>query len=216
MQALIVFVYWGKKNCTVVYFVGVEVKKSKDSVNEREGVGDREEGERVERRRERNMSAIVCGKRSSIFEDNLSPPVSKRIRCSSSSPVRFSPPHTATTTALSASSSFDLIHHLTTIFPHMDHKVIGSVCFDLLFFLFYHVGLDEKWEIRIGYFQFGSNLLPFLCFLIFFDWWSLFWVFLIRVWFDLVFWFINYVTCYRIFDISWKLFYFLFVFNNKK
>ncbi|CAK9141277.1 unnamed protein product, partial [Ilex paraguariensis] len=35
------------------------------------------------------MSAIVCGKRSSFFEDD---PVSKRIRCSSSSPVRFSPP----------------------------------------------------------------------------------------------------------------------------
>ncbi|XP_065616691.1 uncharacterized protein LOC111988519 isoform X2 [Quercus suber] len=69
------------------------------------------------------MSAIVCGKRSSIFEDNLSPPVSKRIRCSSSSPVRFSPPTTATTT-LSSSSSFDLIHHLTAIFPHMDQKLL--------------------------------------------------------------------------------------------
>lgn len=151
MQALIVFVYWGKKNCTVVYFGGVEVKKSKDSVNEREGVGDREEGERVERRRERNMSAIVCGKRSSIFEDNISPPVSKRIRCSSSSPVRFSPPTTATTTLSSSSTSFDLIHHLTTIFPHMDHKVIGSVCFDLLFFYFIMWGWmrNEKYELGI-------------------------------------------------------------------
>jgi len=70
------------------------------------------------------MSAIVCGKRSSIFEDNLSPPVSKRIRCSSSSPVRFSPSTTATTTLSSSSTSFDLIHHLTTIFPHMDHKLL--------------------------------------------------------------------------------------------
>lgn len=147
MQALIVFVYWGKKNCTVVYFGGVEVKKSKDSVNEREGVGDREEGERVERRRERNMSAIVCGKRSSIFEDNLSPPVSKRIRCSSSSPVRFSPPHTATTTALSASSSFDLIHHLTAIFPHMDHKVLDR-CVLIYFLFFFFLSCGVGWEMR--------------------------------------------------------------------
>ena len=130
--------------------MGVEVKKSKDSVNEREGVGDREEGERVERRRERNMSAIVCGKRSSIFEDNLSPPVSKRIRCSSSSPVRFSPPHTATTTALSASSSFDLIHHLTAIFPHMDHKVLyRCVLIYFLFSIMWGLMRNEKYELGI-------------------------------------------------------------------
>ena len=126
------------------------MKKSKDSVNEREGVGDREEGERVERRRERNMSAIVCGKRSSIFEDNLSPPVSKRIRCSSSSPVRFSPPHTATTTALSASSSFDLIHHLTAIFPHMDHKVLyRCVLIYFLFSIMWGLMRNEKYELGI-------------------------------------------------------------------
>ena len=111
-----------------------------------------EKREREQRRRERNMSAIVCGKRSSIFEDNISPPVSKRIRCSSSSPVRFSPPTTATTTLSSSSTSFDLIHHLTTIFPHMDHKVIGSVCFDLLFFFYFIMWgwmSNEKYELGI-------------------------------------------------------------------
>jgi len=74
------------------------------------------------------MSAIVCGKRS-IFEDNLaaSPPVSKRIRCSSSSPVRFSPPRPA---AFNHQSSFaspsppHFIQHLRALFPHMDNKLL--------------------------------------------------------------------------------------------
>lgn len=61
------------------------------------------------------MSAIVCGKRSSIFEEIPSPSSSssKRIRCSSSSsPVRFS------------GSPLFLIDRLIAIFPHMDIKLI--------------------------------------------------------------------------------------------
>ncbi|KAB1208995.1 hypothetical protein CJ030_MR6G022963 [Morella rubra] len=77
------------------------------------------------------MSAVVCGKRSSIFEDSLSlaanPPVSKRIRCSSSSPVRFSPPRPNQSSFPSLSSNHSpphLIEHLRAIFPHMDQKLL--------------------------------------------------------------------------------------------
>ncbi|XP_061991741.1 uncharacterized protein LOC133709838 [Rosa rugosa] len=72
------------------------------------------------------MSAVVCGKRSSIFEEQLpsstssSPPVSsKRIRfsSSSSSPVRFSPPSTT-----SFRSSF--IDQLRAVFPDMDNQLL--------------------------------------------------------------------------------------------
>jgi arsenate reductase-like glutaredoxin family protein len=65
------------------------------------------------------MSAIVCGKRS-LFEDLVaasSPPVSKKIRCfSSSSPARFSPP-------IPPSSSI-LLDHLAAIFPDMDKQIL--------------------------------------------------------------------------------------------
>ncbi|BFG40137.1 hypothetical protein CerSpe_264110 [Prunus speciosa] len=72
------------------------------------------------------MSAIVCGKRSSIFEENSLPssssPVSssssKRIRFSSS-PVRFSPPTPAPTSFAS-----HLIDHLRAIFPDMDNQLL--------------------------------------------------------------------------------------------
>ncbi|KAK7292047.1 hypothetical protein RIF29_07682 [Crotalaria pallida] len=72
------------------------------------------------------MSAILCGKRSAIFEDLPSssspssssastPPVSKRSRCSSSSsPVRFS----------TSSSQSLLLHHLRSLFPHMDNQLL--------------------------------------------------------------------------------------------
>ncbi|KAK9715167.1 hypothetical protein RND81_06G147300 [Saponaria officinalis] len=61
------------------------------------------------------MSAIVCGKRSSIFEEIPSPssstsPVSKRIRCSSG-----------------FQSPFLLIDQLLSIFPFMDKKLIEQV-----------------------------------------------------------------------------------------
>ncbi|KMT02800.1 hypothetical protein BVRB_8g193840 [Beta vulgaris subsp. vulgaris] len=64
------------------------------------------------------MSAIVCGKRSSIFEEIPSPSSSssKRIRCSSSSPVRFS--------GSIGQSPFLLLEHLFAVFPHMDKKLI--------------------------------------------------------------------------------------------
>ncbi|XP_054781687.1 uncharacterized protein LOC129288900 [Prosopis cineraria] len=58
------------------------------------------------------MSAAVCGSKRSFFEDlPPSPPVSKKLRCSSStSPVRLSAP--------------SLIHQLRAVFPHMDDQVL--------------------------------------------------------------------------------------------
>ncbi|XP_004486658.1 uncharacterized protein [Cicer arietinum] len=56
------------------------------------------------------MSAAVCGSKRSFFEDlPPSPPVSKRIRCSSS-PIRLSLP--------------TLIDHLRSLFPHMEDQII--------------------------------------------------------------------------------------------
>ncbi|KAH8481681.1 hypothetical protein H0E87_029245 [Populus deltoides] len=82
------------------------------------------------------MSAIVCGKRSFFEELTVtSPPVSKRIRCSSSSPVRFSPPRSNTLASnppsfnfgSSSSSSSTLIEQLAAIFPDMDKQLIEKV-----------------------------------------------------------------------------------------
>ncbi|PSS20941.1 Immunoglobulin A1 protease [Actinidia chinensis var. chinensis] len=80
------------------------------------------------------MSAIVCGKRSSFFEDLASsPPVAKRIRCSSSSPVRFSPPRTTAGSPSSSQSPFNLssfsshfsaLDHLSALFPDMDKQLL--------------------------------------------------------------------------------------------
>ncbi|CAA0808791.1 Ubiquitin system component Cue protein [Striga hermonthica] len=71
------------------------------------------------------MSAVVCGKRSNIFEDSpSSPPVSKRIRCSSSSssPGRsFSPPRAAAT---SYNLSNSVLDHLVALFPDMDKQFL--------------------------------------------------------------------------------------------
>nr|KYP56794.1 hypothetical protein KK1_003042 [Cajanus cajan] len=56
------------------------------------------------------MSAAVCGSKRSFFEElPPSPPVSKRLRCSSS-PIRLSLP--------------SLIDHLRSLFPHMDDQVL--------------------------------------------------------------------------------------------
>ncbi|XP_027341005.1 uncharacterized protein LOC113854288 [Abrus precatorius] len=56
------------------------------------------------------MSAAVCGSKRSFFEDlPPSPPVSKRLRCSSS-PIRL--------------SISNLIDHLRPLFPHMDDQVL--------------------------------------------------------------------------------------------
>ncbi|KAK7389513.1 hypothetical protein VNO78_24622 [Psophocarpus tetragonolobus] len=58
------------------------------------------------------MSAAVCGSKRSFFEDlPPSPPLSKRLRCSSS-PIRFPPP--------------SLIDQLRSLFPHMDDLVLES------------------------------------------------------------------------------------------
>lgn len=74
------------------------------------------------------MSAIVCGKRSSIFEDlPSSPPVSKRIRWSSSSPVRFSPPRPTTGSPFNLSSSpshLSALDYLSAHFPDMDKQLL--------------------------------------------------------------------------------------------
>ncbi|XP_038890913.1 uncharacterized protein LOC120080344 [Benincasa hispida] len=74
------------------------------------------------------MSAIVCGKRS-LFEDLPTPPVSKRIRCSSSSPVRFSPPRSSNQSVspfpqTSSSQSAHLVDYLRAIFPDMDKQLL--------------------------------------------------------------------------------------------
>ncbi|KAK1437461.1 hypothetical protein QVD17_03252 [Tagetes erecta] len=66
------------------------------------------------------MSAVVCGKRSSFFEEHTSssgsPPASKRIRCfSSSSPVQFSS---------SSSSRLFALDRLVALFPDMDKLVL--------------------------------------------------------------------------------------------
>ncbi|TKY48064.1 hypothetical protein E2542_SST25478 [Spatholobus suberectus] len=56
------------------------------------------------------MSAAVCGSKRSLFEElPPSPPVSKRLRCSSS-PIRL--------------SLLSLIDHLRPLFPHMDDQVL--------------------------------------------------------------------------------------------
>ncbi|CAB4303362.1 unnamed protein product [Prunus armeniaca] len=58
------------------------------------------------------MSAAVCGSKRSFFEElPPSPPLSKRLRCSSStSPIRFSAPY--------------LLDQLRSLFPQMDPQVL--------------------------------------------------------------------------------------------
>ncbi|GMN49992.1 hypothetical protein TIFTF001_019156 [Ficus carica] len=58
------------------------------------------------------MSAAVCGSKRSFFEDlPPSPPLSKRLRCSSStSPIRFSAP--------------SLLDQLRAVFPHMELQAL--------------------------------------------------------------------------------------------
>jgi len=91
------------------------------------------------------MSAIVCGKRSFFEELTVtSPPVSKRIRCSSSSPVRFSPPRSNTIASnpasfnfsSSSSSSSAFVEQLAAIFPDMDKQVCS------FFFITKHKMID--------------------------------------------------------------------------
>lgn len=68
------------------------------------------------------MSAIVCGKRS-FFEElstspaSSSPPVAKKLRCSSTSPVRLSP--------IANSPPFStLVDQLRAVFPNMDKQLL--------------------------------------------------------------------------------------------
>lgn len=73
-----------------------------------------------------NMSAIVCGKRS-LFEDlPATPPVSKRIRCSSS-PVRFSPPRTIQGSSDQSAFRYpsqSALDQLRALFPYMDKQIL--------------------------------------------------------------------------------------------
>ncbi|KAL2936331.1 Doublesex- and mab-3-related transcription factor A2 [Bienertia sinuspersici] len=69
------------------------------------------------------MSAIVCGKRT-YFEElpaTSSTPVSKKLRCSSSSPVRFSP-----FLPPSPPSRSSLIEKLSEVFPLMDRQLLDQ------------------------------------------------------------------------------------------
>ncbi|XVE63690.1 hypothetical protein DITRI_Ditri07aG0040200 [Diplodiscus trichospermus] len=72
------------------------------------------------------MSAIVSGKRSFFEELSATPPVSKRIRCSSliasSSSSSFSPYSSSSPPSSSPSSFF--IDQLIAIFPEMDKQVL--------------------------------------------------------------------------------------------
>lgn len=70
------------------------------------------------------MSAAVCGSKRSFFEElPPSPPLSKRLRCSSStSPIRFSAPY--------------LLDQLRSLFPQMDPQVLVDMVFLLLDVIF--------------------------------------------------------------------------------
>ncbi|XP_026447933.1 uncharacterized protein LOC113348395 isoform X2 [Papaver somniferum] len=87
------------------------------------------------------MSAIVCGKRRSFFEEisATSPPSSKRLRCSSTSPIRFSPTninpfsHSSSSTFILpsdnnnnsvAAAAAAALDHLISIFPGMDKELL--------------------------------------------------------------------------------------------
>lgn len=72
------------------------------------------------------MSAIiVCGKRSSFFEEIPTPCVSsKRARCSSSSPVRFSPPRSSFANSSPSAASPSLVDHLISVFPDMERELL--------------------------------------------------------------------------------------------
>ncbi|XP_021736691.1 uncharacterized protein LOC110703229 [Chenopodium quinoa] len=65
------------------------------------------------------MSAIVCGKRSFFEEQTSTTPVSKKLRCSSSSPVRFSP-----FSPPSPPPRSSLLDKLREAFPRMDHQTL--------------------------------------------------------------------------------------------
>ncbi|KNA07560.1 hypothetical protein SOVF_170670 [Spinacia oleracea] len=65
------------------------------------------------------MSAIVCGKRSYFEEQTSITPVSKKHRCSSSSPIRFSPYSPPSPPPRSS-----LVDKLREAFPLMDHQLL--------------------------------------------------------------------------------------------
>ncbi|XP_073044093.1 uncharacterized protein [Primulina eburnea] len=73
------------------------------------------------------MSAIVCGKRSNFFEESpSSPPVAKRIRCSSSPSRNFSPPRSAAFNCV-VSDTYSPIDRLFTLFPDMEKQFLEKV-----------------------------------------------------------------------------------------
>ncbi|XP_075509809.1 uncharacterized protein LOC142546153 isoform X3 [Primulina tabacum] len=73
------------------------------------------------------MSAIVCGKRSNFFEESpSSPPVAKRIRCSSSPSRNFSPPRSTAFNCV-VSDTYSPIDRLFTLFPDMEKQFLEKV-----------------------------------------------------------------------------------------
>ncbi|KAK6941689.1 Ubiquitin system component CUE [Dillenia turbinata] len=71
------------------------------------------------------MSAIVCGKRAFFDELPSTPPsASKRIRCLSSSPVRFPPPRSSSSSSSDFWSPSSAIDHLIARFPNMDKQIL--------------------------------------------------------------------------------------------
>lgn len=65
------------------------------------------------------MAVAVCGNKRSFFEDlPSSPPVSKRVRCSSASPSKFTPPPPTTTTAP------QLLDRLRSLFPQLEPQLL--------------------------------------------------------------------------------------------
>eukprot|EP00252_Welwitschia_mirabilis_P018290 TRINITY_DN4064_c0_g1_i1.p1 TRINITY_DN4064_c0_g1~~TRINITY_DN4064_c0_g1_i1.p1 ORF type:complete len:280 (-),score=55.16 TRINITY_DN4064_c0_g1_i1:262-1101(-) len=70
------------------------------------------------------MSALVCGKRSFIEDlHSTTPPLSKRIRCSSTSPVRRSRNSPSRDASRDVSS---LVSHLRSLFSDMDQQYLQS------------------------------------------------------------------------------------------
>ncbi|KAH9666749.1 CUE domain-containing protein [Citrus sinensis] len=65
------------------------------------------------------MAVAVCGNKRSFFEDlPSSPPVSKRVRCGSASPSKFTPPPPPTTTAP------QLLDRLRAFFPQLEPQLL--------------------------------------------------------------------------------------------
>ncbi|KAM0033376.1 hypothetical protein Hdeb2414_s0016g00485491 [Helianthus debilis subsp. tardiflorus] len=101
------------------------------------------------------MSAIVCGKRS-FFEElstspaSASPPVAKKLRCSSTSPVRLPVFH-------NSSHVSALTDQLQALFPNMDKQMC------LYFWIFLGWLLVDLVYLSNAYKLFVSSVLLIVC-----------------------------------------------------